>query len=45
MADQLERGSTFALEPFCPCLAEGEACTHQELKTLEIFDCEKLCND
>lgn len=42
MGDWLERGSASALEPFCPCLAEGEACTHQELKTLKIFDCEKI---
>lgn len=35
MGDQLERGSASALEHFCPCLPEGEACFHQEQKTTE----------
>lgn len=43
MGDRLERGYASAFQHFCPCLAEGEACTHQELKTLKIFDCGKNC--
>lgn len=41
MGDRLERGNASTLEHFCPCLAEGDACIHQEPKPLKI-DCEKI---